>query len=169
MSKKRIIFNWVIFALAIAINIFILVNGFLNGDVSTKESDGFSKAAADVINSISEDTITKENFPKFAGFNRKLFGHFLLFTASGLTSTFAVHNFIKHPKLGTSYFVLCFSFLFGALMAVLSELAQLTTSGRAFSGIDILIDSGGYLLGALIIFLCLFICELKKKKTAVLQ
>ncbi len=169
MSKKRIIFNWVIFGLAIAINIFILVNGFLNGEVSTKESDGFSKAAADVINSVAQDTITKENFPAFAGFNRKLFGHFLLFTTSGLTSTFAIHNLIKHPKLGKSYFVLAFSFGFGVVMATLSELAQLTTNGRAFSGIDILIDSGGFLLGALIVFLCLFVSEHKKKNNKVLQ
>lgn len=169
MSKKRIVIKWIIFGLAIAINVFILVNGFLNGDVSKQESDGFSHAAADVINSISENTITEKNFPAFAGFNRKLFGHFLLFTTSGLTSTFSIHDFVKHPKLRKSYFVLVFSMVFGVLMAVLSELAQLVTNGRAFSGIDILIDSGGYLLGAIIIFLPLFIKDIKKKNIEVLE
>ena len=169
MSKKRTVIKWIIFGLAIAINVFILVNGFLNGEASTKESDGFSKAAADVINSVSENTITEQNFPAFAGFNRKLFGHFLLFTTSGLASTFTLHDFLKHPKLGKSYFILAFSMGFGVVMAVLSELAQLTTTGRAFSGIDILIDSGGYLLGALIVFICLFVSELKKKNIQVLQ
>lgn len=163
MSKKRTIIKWIIFGLAIAINVFILVNGFLNGAASTKESDGFSKVAADVINSVSENTITKENFPAFAGFNRKLFGHFLLFVCSGLTSTFAMHDLISHSKFEKSYFILIFSVGFGVVMAVASELAQLTTDGRAFSGIDILIDSGGYLLGSLAIFLCLFVKERKSK------
>jgi len=169
MSKKRTIIKWIIFGLAIAINVFILVNGFLNGEASTKESDGFSKAAADVINSVSENTITKENFPAFAGFNRKLFGHFLLFVCSGLASTFAIHDLIGHPKFGKSYFILIFSVGFGVVMAVASELAQLTTDGRAFSGIDILIDSGGYLLGSLVIFLFLFVKERKSKNTQELQ
>ncbi len=169
MSKKRTIIKWIIFGLAIAINVFILVNGFLNGEASTKESDGFSKAAADVINSVSEDTITKENFPAFAGFNRKLFGHFLLFVCSGLASTFAIHDLISHPKFEKSYFILVFSVGFGVVMAVASELAQLTTDGRAFSGIDILIDSGGYLLGSLVIFLCLFVKERKRKNIQELQ
>ena len=58
---------------------------------------------------------------------------------------------------------------FGVVIAVVSELAQLTTSGRAFSGWDILIDSGGYLLGSAIIFIVLFMKEFKNKKTAVLH
>lgn len=169
MSKKRIVLKWIIFGLAIAINIFILVNGFLNGKVSTEESDGFSHAAADVINSVVENTITEQNFPAFAGFNRKLFGHFLLFVLSGLTSTFTFHDFIKNKKISKSYFILAISMGFGVVIAVLSELAQLTTSGRAFSGWDILIDSGGYLLGSAIIFIVLFVKEFKNKKTAVLQ
>ena len=169
MSKRRTIVKWIIFGLAIAINVFILVNGFLNGEASTKESDGFSKAAADVINGISENTITEKNFSAFAGFNRKLFGHFLLFVASGLASTFTLHDFIKHPKFGKSYFILLWSMCFGVIMAVASELAQLVTDGRAFSIIDILIDSGGYSLGTLIIFLCFFIKELKNKNNKELQ
>ena len=169
MSKKRIVFKWIVFGLAIAINIFIIVNGFLNGDVSSKESDGFSKAAADVINSVNEDTITKENFPAFASFNRKLFGHFLLFVASGLTSTFAIHDFVTCPKISKSYFILAISFGFGVVIAVISELAQLTTSGRAFSFMDILIDSGGYLLGSAVIFVIYFAKEIKNKNIQVLQ
>ena len=169
MSKKRTVIKWIIFGLAIAINVFILVNGFLNGEVSSKESDGFSKAAADVINTVSKDTITEKNFPAFAGFNRKLFGHFLLFVLSGLASTFAIHDLVKRPKFGKSYFILAWSMAFGVVIAVLSELAQLITDGRAFSFVDILIDSGGYLLGSLIIFLCLFIAEHKKKNIQELQ
>ena len=169
MSKKRKIFNWVIFGLAIAINVFILVNAFLDGATSSKESDGFSHAAADVINSISADTITKENFPAFAGFNRKLFGHFLLFVLSGLTTTFSIHNFIKHPKFGKSYLILAFSMAFGVVFATLSELAQFVTDGRVFAFTDILIDSGGYLLGNLIIFIILFVSERKKQKNPELQ
>ena len=169
MSTKRKVIKWVIFGLAIAINVFILVNGFLNGEVSTKESDGFSKAAADVINTVSKDTITEKNFPAFAGFNRKLFGHFLLFVLSGLASTFAIHDLVKHPKYGKSYFIVLWSMVFGVSIATLSELAQLTTNGRAFSGIDILIDSGGYLLGCLIIFLVLFCKERKTKNIKELQ
>lgn len=163
MSKKRKVFNWIIFGLAVAINVFIIVNACLTGDVSAKESDGFSRVAADTINSVAADTITEENFPAFAGFNRKLFGHFLLFVASGLTTTFSIHNFLRNPKFSKSYFVLSFSMGFGVVVAVVSELAQLATNGRYFSAFDILIDCGGYLLGSLIVFLCIFISEKKIK------
>lgn len=169
MNKKRIIIGWIIFGLAIAINVFILVNGFLDGQTSTKESDGFSHAAADVINSISEDTITEKNFSAFAGFNRKLFGHFLLFVLSGLTSTYSVRFLVKHPKFSKSYFVLAFSMAFGVIWATCSELAQLTTNGRAFAFTDILIDSCGFLFGALIIFIILFVREYKNKNIQELQ
>lgn len=169
MSKKRQILNWVIFGLAVAINVFIIVNALLNGETSAKESDGFSHAAADVINSVAEDTITQENFPAFAGFNRKLFGHFLLFVASGLTSSFSIHNFVHHEKYGRSYFILSFSMAFGVAFATISELCQLMTKGRSFSFIDILIDTGGYLLGTLIIFICLLIQETKIQKHKELQ
>lgn len=169
MTKKRKIINWIIFGLAIAINVFIIVNAFINGETSKEESDNFSKVAADVVNSIAADTVTPENFPEFASFNRKLFGHFLLFTASGLTSTFSLHNFLKHQKFGKSYYVLAFSMCFGVVIATLSELAQLTTKGRAFSFVDILIDSGGYLLGNLIVFLFIFLSEHKNRKNVNLQ
>lgn len=164
MSKKRIIFNWIIFGLAIAVNIFIIVNACLDGATSSKESDGFSHAMADVINSVSEDTITEKNFPEFAGFNRKLFGHFALFALSGLLTTFSIHNFLKDKKLGKYYFVALFSMGFGIVVAAFSELCQLWTKDRGPQFTDVLIDCGGYLLGLLIVIIPVLILYYKKAK-----
>lgn len=164
MSKKRIIFNWIIFGLAIAVNVFIIVNACLDGATSSKESDVFSHAMADVINSVSEDTITEKNFPEFAGFNRKLFGHFALFALSGLLTTFSIHNFLKDKKLGKYYFVALFSMGFGIAVAAFSELCQLWTKDRGPQFTDVLIDCSGYLLGLLIVAIPMLILYYKKAK-----
>lgn len=164
MSKKRIIFNWIIFGLAIVVNIFIIVNACLDGSTSAKESDNFSHAMADVINTVSEDTITEKNFAEFAGFNRKLFGHFALFALNGLLSTFSIHIFLSGKKIGKYYFVVAISMGFGILIATLSELCQLWTKDRGPQFTDVLIDSGGYLLGLIIVVLPLLIISYKKHK-----
>jgi len=155
--KKKEILKWFILAIAIAINLFILINGFINGEASAKESDTVAKVAADAINTIKEDTITPQNFDKFAFDVRKLVGHFGLFAASGIFSTLALYLFLKDKKVGYFLWQLCMTFAFGFVVATTSEFAQKFADGRAALWTDVGIDMLGYFIGVLPVILILLI------------
>ena len=57
--KKKQILKWFILAIAVAINLFILINAFINGEASAKESNVIAHTAADVINTIKAIKIPK--------------------------------------------------------------------------------------------------------------
>lgn len=158
MKNKKIL-KWFILGIAIAINVFIIVNAFINGEASAKESNDMAKTTANIINTIKEDTITKENFPKFAFNFRKAVGHFGLFAASGLFSTWSLYLFIGEKKVGYFAYELGMTFALGFLLATLSEFAQKFTEGRTGAWLDVGIDMLGYFLGVLIIMLALLILK----------
>ena len=157
--KKRNVLKWVILAIAIAINIFILVNAFIKGEASAKESNNLAHTTADIINEIKEETITPQNFPKFAFNFRKAVGHFGLFAFSGVFSTWALHLFICDKKIGYFAYQILMSLGFGFLMATSSEFAQKFTEGRTGAWIDVGIDMAGYFLGLLILMVILLILK----------
>ena len=82
----------------IAINIFILVNAFIVGEKSAAESNKIAHATADVINTVKPETITSQNFPKFAYYIRKSIGHFGLFCVSGLFSTWSIYLMFSNSE-----------------------------------------------------------------------
>lgn len=155
--KKREILKWFILAIAVAINLFILVNAFINGDTSAKESNSVAQTAADVINTVKPETITPKNFDKFAFDIRKIFGHFLLFALSGGFTTWTEYLFLKNTKTGYFVYQLCFTFAFGFLLALTSEFAQLFVDGRTGAWSDVGIDSLGYFIGVFPVILTLLL------------
>lgn len=171
--KKTEILKWFILAIAVAINLFILINAFLNGEVSAKESNDVAHTAAEVINTVKPETITPQNFDKFAFNFRKAVGHFLLFAFSGGFTTWAAYLFLKNTKLGYFVSLLCLTFGFGFLLALISEFAQIFIDGRTGAWADVGIDSGGYFIGVLPVILILllkkspiFLTPKKKKNQA---
>jgi len=166
--KKREILKWFILAIAVAINLFILINAFLNGEVSAKESTDVAHTAADVINTVKPETITPQNFDKFAFDVRKVVGHFLLFALSGGFTTWAEYLFLKNTKLGYFLWQLLLTFGFGFLLALTTEFAQSFVAGRTGAWADVGIDVSGYFIGVLPVILVLLIRKspifLKPKK-----
>ena len=157
--KKKQILKWVIMAIAIVINIFIIINAFINGEVSAKESNTIAHTAADVINTIKPETITPKNFDKFAFDLRKLVGHYGLFLASGGFSTWALYLFVKETKVGYFLWQLLMTSGFGILLALVSEFAQIFVEGRTGAWADVGIDVGGYFSGVFLVFLIFLIIK----------
>ena len=151
--KKYQFLKWFIFAIAVAINLFILINAFINGEVSAKESNTIAHTTADVINTIKPETITPQNFDRFAFDLRKVVGHFGLFALSGGFSSWATYLFSKDTKLG--YFVtqIIADLSFGFVMAMVSEFVQIFVDGRTGAWADVGIDFCGFFLGFLVVFL----------------
>lgn len=159
--KKRDFLRWLILGIALAINVFIIVNAFINGEASAKESTSIAQTTADIINDIKEDTITPEKFPTFAYYFRKAIGHFALFASSGLFSSWALYLFIGDRKIGYFAYELGMSLTFGFALACISELCQKFTDGRVGAWTDVGIDMMGYALGLILVFLVLLIMRSK--------
>lgn len=157
--EKRNILKWIILALAIAVDVFILINAFMDGETSAKESGTIAHQIADVINDIKPETITPQNFDQFHFDIRKAIGHFGLFGVSGVFSTWSLYLFLKDTKLK---FVVWFSLISlgaGVALAGVSELAQMATVGRGPAMLDVGIDSLGYFSGVLLVILILLLAK----------
>ena len=164
MSKKRIVIRWIIFVIAIAINVFIIVNSCIPGPQSSKESFQFTNVVKDVINAIKPNTVVESNFNNFHAFCRKLFGHFSLFLIDGVFSTIAIHDIIRNKKIDTILWKILIPLFFGIFVAALTEIIQIIVPGRAGLLTDILIDSAGFIFGGFIVVLVkLIICHKKSK------
>lgn len=155
--KKYLFLKWFIFSIAVAINLFILINAFISGDVSAKESNTIAHTAADVINTIKPETITPTNFPTFAFNLRKAVGHFGLFALSGGFTTWSLYLFVKDKKIGYFLWQLLMTFGFGITLAAITEIAQLGVKGRSGTFMDVGIDFLGYFSGVFLVFLIFLI------------
>lgn len=158
--KKNKVLTWIIFGITIALDIFILVNAFINGEKSTIESNNFAHTTAGVINTVKPETITEENFSNFASFLRKFAGHFGLFAVTGVFATWSIFRLFSFKKS----IKIIVSFLHGLLLAFASEFIQVFVSGRSGEIADVGIDFGGYFLGFIFIFLILLFAAKKRKK-----
>ena len=49
MNKEKFL-KWFILSIAIAINLFIIINAFINGNASAKESNGLAQTFANILN-----------------------------------------------------------------------------------------------------------------------
>ena len=164
LSKKYWFFTILAIILAVAINGYIIMHSCLDAIESTKASQGVVEVAEDVVNTVSPNTITEENYDSFATFIRKAFGHFGLFAASGVLSSLAFYLSLSPYSWCKHYMNTMFSIVFGLFMGILTEMIQLTVPGRSGEALDVLIDFSGYLLGAFLLGLILFIVIRKKRK-----
>ena len=159
--KKQQILKWFIFSIAVAINLFIVINAFINGEVSAKESNTIAHTTADVINTVKPETITPDNFDRFAFDLRKAVGHFGLFALSGGFSTWCLYLFVKDTKVGYFLWQGLMTLGFGFTLALLSEFVQVFVEGRTGAWTDVGIDFSGYFLGFSLVFLILLIRKSK--------
>lgn len=163
ISKKYLIFTIIICVLAAAINAYIIMHSCLDAAKSTEASQGVVEVSEEVVNTISPGTVTPENHDSFATFIRKAFGHFGLFVVSGLLSPLAVYLVINPFKWSKHYLNVIIGLAFGFIIASITEIIQLSVPGRSGEFTDVLIDFSGYLVGALIVGLILFLILRKQK------
>ena len=149
--------------LAIAINVFIIVNACLPSGSSTKESNWIVEPAKTVINTIKADAINDTNIGDFSSFIRKFVGHFSLFMVSGVLTTLSIKFTYYDFKLKYWLFVI-FSSISGLFLAILTEFIQLFVPGRSGEVRDILIDFSGYLIAVVVIGIIVFIRNKKLSK-----
>lgn len=163
MSKKYLILTIIICVLATAINAYIIMHSCLDAIRSTEASNSVVEVAEDTINTISPGTITEANHESFASFIRKAFGHFGLFVISGLLSPLAIYLVINPFKWSKHYLNVIIGLSFGLMIASITEIIQLNVPGRSGEFTDVLIDFSGYLVGALIVGLILFLILRRQK------
>ena len=163
MSKKYLILTIIICVLATAINAYIIMHSCLDAIRSTEASNSVVEVAEDTINTISPGTITEANHESFASFIRKAFGHFGLFVISGLLSPLAIYLVINPFKWSKHYLNVIIGLSFGLMIAAITEIIQLNVPGRSGEFTDVLIDFSGYLVGALIVGLILFLILRRQK------
>ena len=159
--KKYQVLKWFIFSVAVLINLFILINAFINGEASAKESNTIAQSAADVINTVKPETITPQNFDRFAFDLRKAVGHFGLFALSGGFSTWAIYLFTKDKKIGYFPFELAITFGFGLFISLFTEFIQVFVADRTGAWKDVGIDFLGYFCGVFLVFLIFLIRKSK--------
>lgn len=164
LSKKYLIWTIIVCVLAVAINVYIIVHSCLDAVQSTEASNGVVQVSEDVVNTVSPGTVTPENHDEFASFIRKAFGHFGLFVISGLLSSLTFYLVLSPLKWSKHFINAIIGLSFGLLMGILTEVIQLNVPGRSGEFTDVLIDFSGYLLGALIIALILFLVLRKARK-----
>lgn len=163
VSKKYLVWTIIVSVLAIAINIFIIVHSCLNASQSSEASGGVVLLFKNIINFFKPGAINDGNIDTFSGFIRKAVGHFGLFMVSGLLSSLSIYLVFKPMKWSKHYLLVIMGLSFGLLMGIITEVIQLNVEGRSGEFTDVLIDFSGYLLGALIIGLILFLILRKQK------
>ena len=157
--NKRNLLKWIIFGVALATNIFILVNSFIFGDASNAESSAITSTAASAVNGIVPGAVTKDNYESFIVIIRKVFGHFGLFGFSGVVSTWSIYLFARGSKFNYFIHFGCLSLLFGFWLGWFSEFVQLFIPGRSGSVADVMIDFAGYFIGVLLVIFILFLAK----------
>lgn len=161
MKAKKILM--IIFGvIALAINVFIIVEGFIGVEKSASTSIGFTDALIKFVESINPASHIGDNKEQVHAVVRKLFGHFFLFGASGLFTTLTflmIDDVMINRKLETSLAIISV----GLTVAVSSELAQLFSPGRFGLFTDVLIDFAGFIVFFAITFLIAYLINNKRK------
>lgn len=166
-SKLDLILMIIFTVLALAINAYIIYHSCLNGSQSSQISQEVVEVSEEVVNTVRPGTVTPENYNAFATFIRKSLGHFGLFVASGIFSSLAIYYIFKDFKWIKHFLNTIFALSFGLIIAATTEIIQLNVPERSGEFTDVLIDYGGYLLGAFLVGLVLFlIIRHQRKKQA---
>ena len=163
-NHRFLVVSIIFVMLSVMLNAFIIYQACLRGTSSASWSDTISEVAADVINSISPNTITEANMPDFSSFIRKAIGHFGLFGLDAIITTLAVYFSVENELFFPHVCGLAISSSIGILVAVLTEIIQTFVPGRSGEATDSFIDISGYVLGAIIIYLILLLIIRNKEK-----
>lgn len=111
-----------------------------------------------------KNVINDDNKEEFFKFLRKSVGHFSLFLVTGLFGTLSAYYLCLFDlKKKREWFVHVSSIFYGFMIAGFSELIQNFTKGRSALWADVGIDTLGYAIGSLFIFIFFVIYRAIKK------
>ena len=159
------IYQWIIIILAVAVDVFIIVNSCLPAGPSTKESSWVVIPLKAIINAFKPNTINDSNIGVFTSVVRKLIGHFSLFMVGGFLTTLSL-KFIYFDVEQKYWRFVIISSISGLFLAFLTEFIQKFVPGRSGEILDVLIDFSGYFVGVLVIGL---IAYLRRNKITILE
>lgn len=165
-NRKFLVLSIIFTVLSIALNAFIIYQACLKGGESSAWSDKIAESAAEVINTVVPNTITEQNMPVFSSFIRKAIGHFGLFGLDAIITCLAVYFSIGYTDWYKHYWGIAISSGIGITIAILTEVIQTFVPGRSGEVTDSLIDSAGYLIGVLAVFLIILLILRYRKKTS---
>ena len=152
-NKKTFILMIIFITLAVAINVFIIVEAGMSGSNSAAQSSWVADIIAKVFH-ITPD----ENFHHIV---RKLVGHFSLYVVDGVFTTLAIYYSFKYKNIYKIKIFLPTYLLLGVVLASVSEFVQLLALNRGFAFVDMLINYSGYFLGGGVVFLITFFINIK--------
>lgn len=164
MNKKTKIVFIIFLVLAVALNLFILVNAFIPGEESTVVASPIVKLCAAICNFFNRGSVPDPIPEDFIVLVRKLIGHFSCFLVDGVITTFVVLLGYKN-KLKNIYLTLI-SIGYGVALAGLTEIIQIFIPGRVGSIVDVFYDALGYIVGAFILYLAYSLIITHKKEKA---
>ena len=108
------------------------------------------------------EVINEGNITEFGAYLRKAVGHFSLFFVNGIFGALTFYFFLDKKNVLTR---LLLAIIPGVFVAGLSEFIQFFVDGRGATIFDVLIDSSGYLVAVLIVYLFFIIkTKIKTKK-----
>ena len=163
-SKLDLILTIIFTVLAVSLNAYIIYHSCLNGAQSTQAAKGVVDVSEEVVNTVRPGTVTPENYNAFATFIRKSLGHFGLFVVSGIFSSLSIYYIFKDFKWIKHFLNTIFALSFGLIIAMTTEIIQLNVPDRSGEFTDVLIDYSGYLLGAFLVGLALFLVIRHQRK-----
>ena len=162
MKTKNILM--IIFgAIAFAINFYIVYEGFVPVESSAATSVGFAETLINIIKSVVPSSNIDSNPEAVHAVVRKLFGHFLLFGASGLFTGLCL-VMLGREIVGKELEIFLSGLAAGLSVSIFSEVAQLFAPGRFGLFTDVLIDFAGFVVFFAITFIVAYLIIHKKNK-----
>ena len=169
-NKRYLVAKWILVALAIIINAYIIMQSCLNARESTSQSGFVFNFVKTLLNFFHKDTINESNASWWHGFIRKAIGHFGLFMVDGIFTSWALYYVLEDIEITKKWWKkIAISAIFGLLVASLTEIIQLFVPGRAGDIKDVLIDYGGYILGLGIIVLIYWLVYRHNKRGQIVE
>ena len=161
--KTRNILFYIFLTLTVLIDIFIIVEGGINGTNSASQSAGFTQWIISIVEKINPNSPLVTDPDLAHRIIRKLVGHFGLFGVSGIITVVTL-SLIDNAYVDKKIQIILAAASVGLAVAFISELMQFITPGRYMSIIDVLIDYAGFVLFGGITFLIFYIVHLQKEK-----
>lgn len=111
---------------------------------------------------INNGAINNGNYQSFSSFIRKSIGHFLLFAVNGVFSFLFIYYFMKDMEGAKKWLIITVALCLGLCLASISELIQFFVPSRSGSVLDVLVDFGGFILGAIVTYLIIYLIDKRK-------